>query len=112
MIPEETFQPIIHDAVVIDVSERGAMVKVQTSEETVRALLRATRYCRLSFHHHPDLPEKVIGKAVWIQPESRGETVFCRLGLYFDESSGEVVAKLGEFVNKMLQTQASPPEAR
>lgn len=106
LIPEETFQPIVHDVQVCDLSERGAMVEFTSHEATVKALLRATRYCRLSFHAVPDLPERVIGKAVWVQPIGAGETVKCRLGLFFEQAPDETIAKLRAFVEKRLKELA------
>jgi hypothetical protein len=106
LVPEETFQPIVHDVRVCDLSERGAMVEFSTHESTIKALLRATRYCRLSFQSEPSLPEKVIGKAVWVQPIGSGETVQCRLGLFFEEPPAEVLAKLRAYVEKRLREMA------
>lgn len=111
LIPEETFQPIVHDVRIHDLSERGAMVEFTTPESTVKALLRATRYCRLSFHDCDDLPEKIIGKAVWVQPIGAGETVRCKLGLFFEEAAPEVIAKVRCYVEKRLKELADAPQA-
>lgn len=107
LIPEETFQPIVQNVRVCDLSERGAMVEFETQESTVRALLRATRYCRLSFNDPEALPEKVIGKAVWVQPIGAGETIRCRLGLFFEEVSSDIVQKLRCYVERRLRELAN-----
>jgi hypothetical protein len=102
LIPEETFQPMIHNVRVCDLSERGAMAEFETHETTVKTLLRATRYCRLSFHEE-GLPQKVIGKAVWVQPIGTGDTVKCRLGLFFEDAPETTVATLRAYVEKRLR---------
>ena len=112
LIPEETFQPIVHDVRIRDLSERGAMVEFSTRETTVKALLRATRYCRLSFSNQGELPEKVIGKAVWVQPIGSGETVDCRLGLFFEDTPAEIVSKLRHYVEKRLKELADTNKGR
>ncbi|MGB9692264.1 MAG: PilZ domain-containing protein [Candidatus Sumerlaeaceae bacterium] len=103
LIPEETFQPIVHDVRVCDLSERGAMVEFTAHESTIKALLRSTRYCRLSFHGSPELPEKIIGKAVWVQPIGSGEHVLCRIGLFFEQSPDEAVSQLRAYIEKRLR---------
>lgn len=106
LIPEETFQPTVQNARVCDLSERGAMIELVTQEATVKALLRATRYCRLSFVNCPDLPPKVIGKAVWVQPVGSGPNIKCRLGLFFEQISPEVLDQLRSYVEKRLRELA------
>jgi hypothetical protein len=106
LIPEETFQPIVEEVRVCDMSERGAMVEFGTKESTVKALMRATRYCRLSFHDHPDLPRKISGKAVWVQPIGSSEAVRCRLGLFFEDGPPDVVENLRSYTEKRLRELA------
>ncbi len=106
LIPEETFQPVVQKARVCDLSERGAMVECTTQESTVKALVRATRYCRLSFVNCPDLPAKVIGKAVWVQPIGSGPEIKCRLGMFFEQAPPEIVEQLRSYVEKRLRELA------
>jgi len=113
LLPEQTFQPIVKSAKIVDLSERGAMVEFHGDDSIVRELLRATRYCRLGINPGQGLPEKLIGKAVWVQPiseESGG--VRCRLGLYFEEVDEAIVEQLRAYVTKRLRELAAEESQR
>ncbi len=112
MVPEDTFQPQSFQAVVCDLSERGAMISADLPEATYRKLLHATRYCRLEFLDEPDLPDRVIGKAVYIQPVSKQGRVEYRIGLFFEEVSAQTAENLRRFVAKTLDAQLKGPPQR
>ena len=98
LIPEQTFQPTMHDARVLDISERGALVALSLQADTYRAMLQQPRYCRIQFIDRTDLPDKVMGKAVWIQPETFHGTTTYKIGLFFENIADDDLAKLRTFV--------------
>jgi hypothetical protein len=110
LIPEETFQPVIHKATVTDLSERGAMVQVELKEDIYRTLLQKTRYCRLTFLNVPSLPDKIIGKAVWIQPEGSISHTKYKIGLFFEELPEKIAEQLRTYVDTVAATQGILPE--
>lgn len=111
LIPEQTFQPYVQDASVCDLSERGAMVCVQISKELSRALMQQTRYCRIGFGGAAGLPEKLIGKAVWIQQEkSAEETLGFRIGLFFEDMPEEASELLRSYVDTVASEKGVLPE--
>ena len=102
LIPEETFQPVTYDCKVLDISERGAMMQVQIEPETYSLMMRKTRYCRMDFSEIEGLPDKVTGKAVWLQPQGNNENGrFYRIGLFFEDCPAENVSKLRKYVDSI-----------
>lgn len=110
LIPESTFQPIVHSAIVTDLSERGAMVKLRLDDEVYRTLLQKTRYCRLAFRGTKEIPEKLIGKAVWIQPEQHGQETTYKIGLFFEDIPQALAEHLRAFVESLAAKQGVLPE--
>lgn len=114
LIPEQTFRPITQNCEVVDISERGAMINVQISPESYTQMLRKTRYCRLEFPDHDELPKKVTGRAVWLQPQGPEENRFYRVGLFFEDCPPEIVSALRTFIrsikNGKANTTTSDPE--
>ena len=110
LIPEQTFQPIIHEAYVCDLSERGALVKVRLVDEVYRQLLQKTRYCRLQIKNAPEVPEKVIGTAVWIKPELVHGIRQYRIGLHFEDCPDIIAEQLREFVQRLADDEGILPE--
>ncbi len=101
MVPEATFQPRLHEATVLDLSEKGAMIHALLSEETYHELLQGLRYCRLTFADEPRLPSRLIGTAVYFQPISHpGKRTEYRMGLFFDEISASDQDKLKAFIER------------
>lgn len=102
MVPEATFQPRMHQATVLDLSEKGAMLHALLSEETYRELLQGLRYCRLTFTDEPRLPSRLIGSAVYFQPISHpSHRTEYRMGLFFDEISASDQDKLRTFIERI-----------
>ena len=104
VVPEDTFAPQVCDALVCDISAGGLMVAVRLSENVYRNLLHATRYVRVAFKEEPNLPRRLIGRAVYIQPISQGEATEYRIGVSFDEISAEDRARLQAYVQGLLGT--------
>lgn len=105
IIPENTFQPIDFDSVVVDLSECGALAVVRLDPETYSALLQKTRYCRLTFiSPEEDLPAKITGRAVWIQPQGRDTMRNYRIGLYFEDCPQPILDKLKLYISKRKRT--------
>jgi hypothetical protein len=94
LIPEATFQPIHFPCVIRDLSERGAMVEVNLNNETYRMLLQKTRFCRLVLPAGHGLPDRVVGRSVWIQPEGKGDDLKYKIGLFFEDCPAAIVEQL------------------
>lgn len=101
LIPENTFRPIEYDCEVLDISERGAMVNVCLAPETYSMMLQKTRYCRLTFSGIDHLPDKVAGRAVWLQPQGNDADRSYRIGLFFEDCPLEIVSALKNFVKSL-----------
>lgn len=110
LIPEETFQPFVHEAIVCDLSERGALVKVRVHPQLQPQLIQNTCYCRLKIQGVPELPDKIIGVAVWIKPETMHGVTIHKMGLYFDHCPDETTAKLRKFVATLAVAEGVLPE--
>lgn len=74
-------------ALVCNLTERGAMVKLDLPQELYHMLLVKPRYCRLQFNATRDLPQQVLGKAVWVQPESSRDSSQFKIGVFFERCS-------------------------
>lgn len=98
LIPEATFQPAQFKATVSDLSERGAMVLVKLDPDTYRQMLHKSRYCRITFAEK-GLPVKLIGRAVWIQPQGKVDEIFYKIGLFFEDCPIHVVEQLRRYVS-------------
>lgn len=98
LIPEATFQPLNYPCRVGDLSERGAMVEVNIDADTYRMLLQRTRFCRLNFPTGQGLPERVVGRSVWIQPEGKGEIRTFKIGLFFEDCPAAIMEQLRNYV--------------
>ena len=108
MVPEATFQPRMHYATVLDLSEKGAMLHALLSEETYRELLQGLRYCRLTFIDEPRLPLRLIGSAVYFQPISHpSKQTEYRMGLFFDEISTADQTILRDFIERIVAEETS-----
>jgi len=101
LIPEHTFRPVEYECEVLDLSERGAMVNVRLASENYSAMLQKTRYCRLDFLDAIDLPERVTGRAVWLQPQGKDDDRTFRIGLFFEDCPAEIVEALRKYVDKL-----------
>lgn len=110
LVPEQTFQPTVHDARVLDMSERGALVVMALTGDVYRSLLQQIRYCRLQFTEADELPHRMIGKAVWIQPESRGGAMQYKLGLFFEDIPDDELVRLRAFIDKLIAERGVLPE--
>lgn len=77
------------------------MVKVSLPEQLYTKLLKRVRHCRLYFDD-PALPERVVGKAVWIQP-SPGSDV--RIGLFFEDCPEPTTEKLRQFLESFAASK-------
>jgi hypothetical protein len=106
LIPENTFQPKEFECHVEDMSERGAMLTVLLDPETYSSMLQKTRYCRLTFDH-PELPTRVTGRAVWLQPHGRDKERVYKIGLFFEDCPTDIVVALRGFVNKAKEESKS-----
>ena len=107
LIPENTFRPVDYDCEVLDLSERGAMLNVKLSPENYSAMLQKTRYCRLEFADTTALPDKVTGRAVWLQPQGKEDERRYRIGLFFEDCPAEIVSGLRRFVDSIKKSQVS-----
>ncbi|MGI8908673.1 MAG: PilZ domain-containing protein [Candidatus Sumerlaeaceae bacterium] len=107
LLPEATFQPLNFPCIIRDLSERGAMVEVDLDTETYRMLLQKTRFCRVNFPAGNDIPERVVGRSVWIQPEGKGETRTFKIGLFFEDCPAVIVEQLRSFVHRLKLQQES-----
>lgn len=103
LIPEQTFRPIEQDCEILDLSERGAMLNVRLSPESYSLMLQKTRYCRLEFAGAVDLPSKVTGRAVWLQPQGNDESRVYRIGLFFEDCPAEIVSMLRSYVQSLIK---------
>lgn len=110
LIPEETFQPVLFSAKLLTISEDGALVEVALDEHSYRALLNTTRYCRLKIVNQPELPPKLICKAVWIQPEARAEGTIYKIGLMFEELEEDSAAHLRAYIERLMKEQGVVPD--
>lgn len=90
--------PAPYECTVCDLSERGAMVLTTLPDHVVPKLLREIRYCRLRLRDHPGLPDRIMGRAVWIQPESSGSTVTVKLGVFFEDCTEDVLVQLRTYL--------------
>jgi hypothetical protein len=102
LIPEATFQPLKYPCTVFDLSERGALVGLKLDNDTYRMLLQKTRFCRLNFPAGSGLPERVIGRSVWIQPEGSVETRSYKIGLFFEDCPTPIMEQLREYLQRAL----------
>ena len=107
LVPEHTFSPLEYDCEVMDLSERGAMIMVQLLPESYSQMLQKTRYCRLRFSGIPGLPDRVTGRAVWLQPQGKDEHRTYRVGLFFEDCPLEIVTALKNYVNDIKSSGAS-----
>ncbi len=101
LIPENTFRPVEYDCEVMDLSERGAMINVSLAPETYSMMLQKTRFCRLEFSGIDHLPDKVSGRAVWLQPQGNDSQRSYRIGLFFEDCPAEIVSALKTFVKSL-----------
>jgi hypothetical protein len=101
LVPEDTFRPVLNEATLLDLSEKGAMVLVELDEEVYRSLLRKTRYCRIELSGHAELPEKLVGKAVWIQPERTSGRNTYRIGMFFEDMPDPLVGRLRSYLARL-----------
>lgn len=101
LIPEHTFRPLELDCEILDISERGAMVNVRLTPENYSLMLQKTRYCRLNFAGAVDLPARVTGRAVWLQPQGKDEGRTYKIGLFFEDCPEEIVTILRNYVESL-----------
>jgi hypothetical protein len=101
LIPEHTFRPVDYECEVLDLSIRGAMVNVRLSPENYSLMLQKTRYCRLEFNGVDLLPDRVTGRAVWLQPQGNDDNRSHRIGLFFEDCPDEIVSALKTFVDSL-----------
>jgi hypothetical protein len=100
LIPEDTFQPVSTPVTICNLSLSGLMVRGNFSRHTYLELLKKTRYCRV-FLNQTGLPVKLTGKAVWIQPEEQGTTMWCRVGLFFESHTPDERTQLDDYISKL-----------
>jgi len=101
LIPELTFRPVEQDCEVLDISERGAMVNMRLSQETYSLMLQKTRYCRLELDNVTGLPQRITGRAVWLQPQGNDENRNYKIGLFFEDCPPEIVSALRAYVQAL-----------
>lgn len=77
------------------------MINVCLAPETYSMMLQKTRYCRLVFAGIDHLPEKVAGRAVWLQPQGNDSERSYRIGLFFEDCPVEIVSALKSFVTSL-----------
>jgi hypothetical protein len=108
LIPEDTFSPRQGNGVVSDLSERGAMVVTQLGDMPEGVFLQKVRYCSIEFNTILELPARIIGRAVWIQPvKEAGMSTYFRIGVFFEDCPLEITEKLHHYVAKILEERES-----
>jgi len=103
LIPEHTFSTQMFPSRVCNISERGAMAIIDLDPEIGALLLHKTRYCRICFSES-ELPPKVQGRAVWIEPQKGappGKERY-RIGIFFENVTDIDQVKLQTFVAAAL----------
>ena len=103
LIPEHTFSTQMFPTRVCNISERGAMAIIDLDPEIGALLLHKTRYCRVCFSES-ELPPKVQGRAVWIEPQKGappGKERY-RIGIFFENVTDDDQVKLQKFVAAAL----------
>ena len=106
LIPEETFSPVTNGCEVIDISERGAMVQISLAPESYSQMLQKTRFCRLEFQDTHNLPKRLTGRAVWLQPQGSLQNRSYKVGLFFEDCPPEIVSQLQNYVNHIKNSKA------
>lgn len=109
LLPEVTFRPIEEDCEVLDLSERGAMVNVRLAPESYSMMLQKTRYCRLDFAGAVGLPNRVTGRAVWLQPQGPENDRTYRIGLFFEDCPEQVLENLRSFIKSVAKPDRVSP---
>ena len=91
LVPEETFSPYVHEAVIMDISERGMKLRTQDIDEaTYKMLLGSTRMVRITFT--PPETEKahtLFGKIVWIDYNNLVHPPITKYGICLENISEE-----------------------
>jgi hypothetical protein len=83
------------------------MLNVRLSAENYSLMLQKTRYCRLEFYDVENLPERVTGRAVWLQPQGKDEDRTFRIGLFFEDCPSEIVSGLRKYVDSQKKDRIS-----
>ncbi len=86
LIPEETFSPFSHDALILDISEKGMKVESHDVDDPFyKMLLSAPRMVRITFT--PPETEKahtLFGKIAWIDYNNKVNPPILKYGIYFE----------------------------
>lgn len=109
LIPEHTFRPVDYECEVLDLSIRGAMVNVHLTHDNYRLMLQKTRYCRLEFIGADALPDRITGRAVWLQPQGKEDNRVYRIGLFFEDCPEQIVSGLQNFIDSFRRSEVGPP---
>ena len=98
LIPEQTFTPFIHEAAIVDLSERGMKLRTNDIDEAVyKMLLHSTRMVRITFT--PPATQKahtLFGKIVWIDYNNLACPPLTQYGVlleHTDDKDREVIQK-------------------
>lgn len=100
LILGESFEPRIHHGCIIDLSVRGAKVRISgLPKEVFKKLLRPDCYVKLIF----STPEsegnaKVIGKIVWMDYNSKQQLL--EIGTYFEKVEPQEEKMLQQIVEQ------------
>lgn len=108
LISEENTRVEADNAAITDLNERGAMVEAFLTDHVYRGLLKKPRYCFIGFKGNPELPDKVVGKAVWIQPLTMSEKSLYRVGIFFENCPEQTVRKFLGFLERSGQAAPAP----
>ena len=100
ILPEETFQPRSSYGYIIDLSVRGARVRVaMICEEIFRKLLRPDRYAKLLFSApESEAKIKVIGNICWLDFKSKLQEL--DMGTFFENVEPESQIALQEILRQ------------
>jgi len=91
LIPEETFSPYNHEAVIQDISQRGMKLRTTDIDDaTYKMLLSSTRLVRVTLT--PPGIEKahtLFGRIVWLDYDNLGRIPVTNYGINFEKITEE-----------------------
>lgn len=109
IIPEETFTPLQHEAVILDISSRGMKLRTwEIDTTTYHKLLISSRLVRISLlPPGAEKPYTLFGKIHWFDFNNMEKIPITTYGIQFEETTKED----NEVIQKcLLAISPMPPE--
>lgn len=104
VFPTAAMTPVFEETSVFNLSVFGGTTNITVPVNVIDKLLKEQHYCRVQFTGD-GLPARLLGRIMWVLPETRRGKGTYRIGVRFDTPCSDDTAKLQDYLEHQQRLQ-------